>query len=122
LGCFETLIAGPGLTRLTAALVSVQAPAPELMRLRSSDPEMQGVWDIWRKINAELLHSLILMVYPDVIILGGGLSKIDGIAADLQTAQSNIQLSVLKNAEILYAQGGDTSGARGAAFVAWRNV
>ena len=61
---------------------------------------MQGVWDIWCKITAELLHSLILMVDPDVIILGGGLSKIDGIAADLQTALSDIQLSVLQDAEI----------------------
>ena len=73
------------------------------MRLRSSGPAMQGVWDIWCKITAELLHSLILMVDPDVIILGSGLSKIDGIAADFQTALSDIQLSVLQDAEICYA-------------------
>lgn len=118
MGCVETLIAGPGLARLAAALTGIQASPPELMHLRATNPTIQRVWDIWCKITAELLHSIILTVDPDVIILGGGLSKIDSIAADLQIALHGIQLAALRDTRILCAQGGDASGARGAAFAA----
>ena len=120
--CFETLIAVAGLTRLAAALAAIQTFVPGLMQLRSSDLAIQRVGDIWCKITAELLHSLILTVDLNVIILGGGLSKIDGMAANLQTALYDTLLSPLKDTEILCAQGSDASGARGAAFMAWQNV
>lgn len=118
MGCIETLIAGPGLTRLAAALMGIKMPPRELVALRGTDPAVQRVWNIWCKITAELLHSLILTVDPDVIVLGGGLSQIDGVAADLQTALHDIQLAALNETPILCAQGGDASGARGAAFAA----
>ena len=120
--CFETLIAGLGLTRLAAALAFIQASVPEFMQLCSSDLAMQRVWDICCKITAELSHSLILTVDLNVIILGGGLFKIDGMAANLQTALYDTLLPPLKDTEILCAQGSDASGARGAAFMAWQNV
>jgi N-acetylglucosamine kinase len=122
IGCIETLIAGPGLTRLAVALTGVKMTPPELVALRGTDPAVRRVWNIWCKITAELLHSLILTVDPDVIVLGGGLSQIDGVAADLQTALRNIQLAALCETPILCAQGGDASGARGAAFAALLEV
>lgn len=122
IGCVETLISGPGLSRLAAALTGVQASPQELINMRAIDPSMQHVWGIWCKITSELLRSLILTVDPDVIILGGGLSKIDGVAADLQTTLHNIQLAALRDTRILCAQGGDASGARGAAFAALHEV
>ncbi len=122
MGCVETLISGPGLTRLATALTGMQLSPPELTKLRTTDPDAQRVWNIWCKITAELLHSLILTIDPDVIILGGGLSKIEGIATDLQAALYDIQLATLSNTQILCAQGGDASGARGAALAAFHEA
>lgn len=118
MGCVETLIAGPGLTRLAAALTGITATPPELVEMRNTNPAVQRVWEIWCQITAELLHSLILTVDPDVIVLGGGLSQVDGVATDLQNALRDIQLAALCDTPILCAQGGDASGARGAAFAA----
>lgn len=118
MGCVETLIAGPGLVRIAKSKTGRNVTPQELIALRGSDPAMQNVWDIWCQITAELLHSLILTVDPDVIIMGGGLSQIVGVADDLTAALGDIQLAAVSDTPILCAQGGDASGARGAAFAA----
>jgi predicted NBD/HSP70 family sugar kinase len=121
-GCAETLIAGPGLSRLAKSLTGRDISPPELVKLRAGDPALQRVWDIWAMLTAELLHSLILSVDPDVIVLGGGLSQVDGVATALQSALRTTQLAALSQTPILCAQGGDASGARGAAFAAFHEA
>lgn len=122
MGCVETLIAGPGLVRIAKAKTGRDMTPQQLVQLRGSDSALQDVWHIWCQITAELLHSLILTVDPDVIILGGGLSQIDGVAADLSVALHDIQLAAVSDIPILCAQGGDASGARGAAYAATQEV
>lgn len=116
LGCVETLTSGPGLTRLAKTLTGRNLSPLEIATRRAIDPEISKVWDVWCQIMAEMLHSIVLTVDPDVIILGGGLSQIDGIAADLSKSLCAIQLAPWGNVPIHCAQGGDASGARGAAY------
>jgi len=71
-------------------------------------------------LAAEFIHTLTLIVDPDVIVLGGGLSKIDGITDDLTRAAQAVQLGGFGVPPIVLATGGDTSGARGAAYTAWK--
>jgi len=58
------------------------------------------------------------VVDPAVIVLGGGLSQIAGLTDDLTTALRAAQLPGFAIPQILIAEGGDASGARGAAFAA----
>ena len=59
---------------------------------------------------------------PDVIVLGGGLSQIDGVIQDLSVAAQKAQIGDFSTARLTLAQGGDSSGARGAAYAAWQEA
>lgn len=118
MGCIETFIAGPGLVRLAKHLTGEDLTPPQIAARRHDD--LSTVWGVWCDFTADLLHSLTLTVDPDLIVLGGGLTHIDGIVADLATAAKNAQIGDFGVPPLVLAQGGDTSGARGAAYAAWQ--
>lgn len=119
-GCIETYLAGAGLQRL-AQHVTGLAMAPEQIAARRTG-DMAQVWEIWCAMSGEFIHTLTLVADPDVIVLGGGLSKIDGIADDMTRAAQAAQLAGFGVPPIVLASGGDTSGARGAAYAAWKGA
>lgn len=120
MGCIETYIAGPGLERLAKEITGLDVTPPQIAERRSTD--MAEVWQIWCALTADLLRGLILIVDPDIIVLGGGLSHIDGLTDDLTRATRAAQIGDFGVPPIVLAEGGDTSGARGAAFAAWKET
>ena len=116
MGCIETYIAGPGLERLAKDITGRDVSVPTIAEQRNG--LMAQVWQIWCAFTAELLHSLTLTADPDVIVLGGGLTQIEGIVEDLTAAASEAQIGDFGMPPLVLAQGGDTSGARGAAYAA----
>jgi predicted NBD/HSP70 family sugar kinase len=120
MGCIETYVAGPGLERLAHFVTGQRLTTKEIAARRTTD--MAHVWAIWCAFAAEMIHSLTLTVDPDVIVLGGGLSAIPGVVDDLSAAARTSQIAGFDAAPIVLAQGGDASGARGAAFAAWREI
>ncbi len=118
IGCIETYIAGPGIVRLAKHLTGQDVTPPQIAADRAG--AMASVWQLWCELTADLLHSLTLNVDPDVIVLGGGLSQIEGIIDDLSAATSAAQLGDFGTSRLVLAEGGDTSGARGAAYAAWQ--
>jgi len=119
MGCVETYIAGPGLQRMAADLTGQAMTPEEIASQKSTDAGAGRVWQAWTEITAELLLSTVYAVDPDCIVLGGGLSKIDGVVADLSAALQAVQIEGFSIPPIRLAEGGDASGARGAAFAAW---
>ncbi|MEL6641231.1 MAG: ROK family protein [Pseudomonadota bacterium] len=118
MGCFETFLAGPGLERLALHFTGQTLSAPEISARRATD--MAQVWSVWCAIAAELLHTLTAVSDPDVIVLGGGVSAVPGILDDLSTAAAQAQIPGFGPAKLALAEGGDASGARGAAYAAWK--
>ncbi|KQI71506.1 ROK family transcriptional regulator [Loktanella sp. 5RATIMAR09] len=116
-GCIEGYISGPGLQRLAAFVTGMHLTTHEIAAQRTTD--MAQVWAIWCALVAELIHHLTLTLDPDVIVLGGGLTAIPDVIADLQGATKNAQIGGFSAAPLALAQGGDASGARGAAYAAW---
>ena len=119
-GCIETFISGPGLIRIAHHLTSLKLDAPDIVAQRRGDCAL--VWQVWCELTAELLHTLTLSVDPDVIVLGGGLSQIDGVVADLTAAQRAAQIDGFGIAPLRRAEGGAVSGAKGAAYAALQEV
>ena len=120
MGCIETYISGPGMSRLAKHLTDEIMAPPEIAAKRNG--EMAKVWKIWCALAADLLHTLTMTADPDIIVLGGGLSQIEGIADDLTQAMKCAQLSDFSSPQLVLAQGGDASGARGAAYAAWQEA
>lgn len=120
IGCFETYVAGPGLSRL-AKTVTGQDWTPEAIGAsRRTDSGAAQVWDIWCQMTAELLHTLTLVVDPDIVVLAGGLTHIPDLVPDLERYLDKALVLGKPAPRLALAQGGDSSGARGAAFAAYR--
>lgn len=119
LGCTETLIAGPGLSRILAHRTGRQMRAEEIVAGRGSDPALAQVWQVWLGLTAELIHTLIMVVDPGCVVLAGGLSRAPGLVADLSDALTRVALPGYGAPPILLAEGGDTTGARGAGLAAF---
>ena len=109
--CYETYLAGPGLSRIARLKTGLDTTAEDIALRRHAD--MSDAYRAWCEIGKSLLQEVAELVQPDVIVLAGGLSKIATIAADL----SSPSLPPIK-----VARGGDASGALGAAFVAWNSA
>lgn len=122
MGCTETLIAGPGLTRLAQHLTGREMTPPEIVEARNNDAEIERVWQIWCELVTGMLKTLCFVVDPACIVLGGGLSQAPGLIADLRAGLERDQLSGFSIPEFRLAEGGDASGARGAAYAAWQEM
>lgn len=118
--CIETYVSGTGMRNIAKAVTGKDWTPPEIVAALSSDDAARKVWDIWSALTGDLIHTMTLTVDPDVIVLGGGLSQIDGVADTLMAAAKQAQFGEYDVAPIVLPQGGDTSGARGAAFAAFQ--
>ena len=118
MGCIETYIAGPGLSRLAQHFTGQDMTPPLIAAERHGS--MAEVWNAWCALTADLLHTLTMAADPDLIVLGGGLTQIDGLTDDLTRAAQAAQLGGFGTPPLVLAEGGDTSGARGAAYAAWQ--
>ena len=77
-GCIETLLSGPGLSRDYATSAGGEATPEEIVAAAiRGDPTASVCLERYEDRFARALASVINVVDPDVIVLGGGLSKID---------------------------------------------
>ena len=118
MGCTETLLSGPGLSRTVLHLTGRSLSPPEIGTGRKTDPALAAVWSIWCELLAEMVLTICLVVDPACVVLGGGLSKLPGLVEDLTAALQRAQLAGFDIPAIRLAEGGDASGARGAAYAA----
>ena len=119
MACTETLIAGPGLSRIFHHLTGSNASPEQIAQIRATDPQAAKAWQMWCDLTAELINTLCLTVDPDCVVLAGGLSRAPGLVADLSAALQRAQLPGYGLPLIRLAEGGDTTGARGAAYAAF---
>lgn len=118
-GCYETLISGVGIAALSEHFHGQnQRPEQIVAAAQNGDRNMEQVLSTWTKIVCELVHTIQLTVDPDCIVLGGGLSRIEGIAGRIQTRYAAHRLEGITGPEIIQAKFGDSSGVRGAALLA----
>lgn len=117
-GCVETYVAGPGLRRMAQALCGRAMDPQEIGRQRHDDAEAASVWAVWLEMMGELMLTMVQTVDPDCIVIAGGLSRIEGLVPDLSEALAAAQIKGFDTPPVLLAEGGDASGARGAAFAA----
>ena len=116
-GCYETLCSGPGIARIAEATTGRAATAEELAA--RTDAGAAETLRIWAEIVAEMLAGVVLATDPEIVVLGGGVSKMAGVAGRLSRALKPLLLDGVRAPDIRPAEGGDRSGARGAALLAW---
>ncbi len=118
-GCYENYISGTGLSNLSEWLTGRRLTAREIAR--ADTPETQKLMRIWADLTGECLDAIQLMLDPDCIVLGGGLSNIDGVVDTLRQSLGRRRLGKARLPVLTTAQHGDSSGARGAALLALKD-
>jgi fructokinase len=118
-GCIETWLSGPGFAR-TANIIDEDKVIDSheiVKRMRKGDVQANVAFDCYVDRLARALASVINLLDPDVIVLGGGLSHVTELydRVPLQWARyvfsDEIRTRLVKN---VY---GDSSGVRGAAWL-----
>ena len=122
MACIENYVSGTGMSRIAESLTGTPVAPHEIATKRHSDEKLAKVWDVWCELAGDFLRTLTLTVDPDVIVLAGGLSNINGIVEELSVAGNKAQIADFSIPPIVLAQGGDSSGARGAAWQSLRDA
>jgi fructokinase len=116
-GCLETFLSGPGLSlEYASADVSV-SPEEIVKRASAGEPHAAACLDRYEDRMARALASVINVVDPDVIVLGGGLSNIDRLYENVPLRWSKWVFSDAVDTRLVCARHGDSSGVRGAAWL-----
>lgn len=117
-GCIETFLSGPGLARDYARATEPSVDSVEIVR-RADAGEAQAAACLDRYVNrlARALATIINVIDPDAIVLGGGLSGIERLYRDVPTQWSRYVFSDRVTTELLPPKFGDASGVRGAAWL-----
>lgn len=121
-GCIETFLSGPGLSAHFLEASGQPATAEEIA-LRAQDGEREAVVAMgeYEDRLARALASVINVLDPDVVVLGGGLSKIDALYAGIPQRWHRYVFSDGVRTRLVKARHGDSSGVRGAAWL-WGGV
>ena len=112
--CIETFLSGPG----WAGRSGLQGDARSLMQ-RAQQGDEQAVQAQQRYYDqlARALASVINIVDPEVIVLGGGLSNIAALYHEVPPLLARYVFSDQVNTRLVQARHGDSSGVRGAAWL-----
>lgn len=117
--CIESYVSGPGLVALAAYFEVGQATVPEIIEAyRRGEPSAIQTFDCFMDILGTTFATVGMMVDPDIIVLGGGLSLVDEIVAGLPSAISAHLFPGFVSPPVLQPRFGDSSGVRGAAIMA----
>ena len=122
MGCTETLIAGPGLARIVALKTGRQMVPQDIVAARKTDPAIAEAWAVWLELLTDLMVTLTLTLDPGCVVLGGGLARAEGLVDELTAALQQAQLAGYGIPVIRLAEGGDATGARGAAYAAYKEA
>ena len=117
-GCIETFLSGPGLQadyeRRTGRR---HAPAAIVDDGAGGDPAAREALARYAGRMARALASVINVLDPDVIVLGGGMSSIASLYGDVPRLWAPFVFSDTVVTRLVRARHGDASGVRGAAWL-----
>ena len=117
-GCIEQFLSGPALARDYRASGGTDVTAEEVSaRAASGEALADAVLVRYEERMARALGSVINLIDPDVIVLGGGLSNIDRLYDRVPLLWSPYIFSDAVTTRLVRAKHGDSSGVRGAAWL-----
>jgi len=115
-GCIEAFLSGPGLARdHLLATGEAREPADIAARAESGDRGCALTLERYEERLARALASVINLLDPEVIVLGGGLSRIERLVRNVPARWSRHVYSDTVVTRLVKAAHGDASGVRGAA-------
>jgi fructokinase len=117
-GCIETFLSGPGFERDYAARSGRERSARAIVDAASGgEPPAREALATYHDRLARALASVINLLDPEVIVLGGGMSNTPGLASEVVTRLPEYVFSNSVETRVVGNRHGDSSGVRGAAWL-----
>jgi fructokinase len=116
-GCIETFLSGPGLARDHLAVEGISLSSEQIAAATLGDSAAEATLIRYELRLARALASVINVIDPDVIVLGGGLSNLDRLYQSIPSIWGQFVFSDRVDTRLVRAKYGDSSGVRGAAWL-----
>ena len=117
-GCIETFLSGPGLSRDFQQHSVRQLTAEEIVaNACQGDAEAEACLGRYEDRLARGLASIINVLDPDIIVLGGGMSNVERLYENVPRLWSHYVFSDAIVTRLVPPLHGDSSGVRGAAWL-----
>jgi fructokinase len=121
-GCIETYLSGPGMA-FDHELVTGEKLAADEIAQRAAAGHIHATRTVERYAErlARALATIINVLNPDAVVLGGGLSNIARLYEAVPERWADYVFSDVVSTRLFKAKYGDSSGVRGAAWL-WSNA
>jgi fructokinase len=117
-GCLETWLSGPGLARDHREQTGAALTPPAILAAaRAGDAAADATLRRYEDRLARGLASVINVVDPEVIVLGGGLSQLEPLYGGVPGIWDRYVFSDTVRTRLVPPVHGDSSGVRGAAWL-----
>jgi len=118
LGCVETFLSGPGLTRDHREATGEELDAMTIAaRAADGDAACEATLARYEERLARALATVVNLLDPDVVVLGGGLSNLSRLYAAVPGRWGSWVFSDRVDTALRPPKHGDSSGVRGAAWL-----
>jgi fructokinase len=116
--CVESWLAGPSFELSYEVVSGRKMRAPAIVGLvKQGDADAKMIMDRYHNMLALALSTVINILDPGKIVLGGGLSNIMSLYTEVPKYLDRYVFSDRVDTEIVKAKHGDSSGVRGAAWL-----
>ena len=117
-GCIETFLSGPALENEFAARAGRRMSATDIAAAaENGDQAAREAIELYTDRLARALGSVVNILDPEVIVLGGGLSRIAALYTQTREKLPAYVFSPTVRTRIVPPRHGDSSGVRGAAWL-----
>ena len=117
-GCIETFLSGPGVERDHRAVSGQELSSLDIAaRAAAGDAACEATMRRYDERLARALAHLINILDPDVIVLGGGMSNVARLYANVPELWRSWVFSDRVDTRLVKHVHGDSSGVRGAAWL-----
>jgi len=117
-GCIETFLSGPGLRRDHLHVTGEDTTTHEIIRrAEQQDAQADASLQRYEDRMARGLAHVINLLDPDIIVLGGGMSNVRRLYANVPRLWNRYVFSDRVDTRLVPPRFGDSSGVRGAAWL-----
>ncbi len=117
-GCIETFLSGPGMQRDHEAVTGAVVSTHDIVaRAQDGDRQAQATLDRYVERLGRALASVVNILDPHVIVLGGGMSQLPDLADAAEQAIRPHVFTDEVTTRVVLNEHGDSSGVRGAAWL-----